>query len=46
MRKLSVRAGLALVPALASLAGVGGAQAHSLINSGNVYDNGSQCVYN
>ena len=46
MRKRSVRAVLALLPALASLAGVGGAQAHSLINAGNVYDNGNQCVYN
>jgi hypothetical protein len=46
MRKLSVRAALALLPALVSLAGAGGAQAHTLINSGNVYDNGNQCVYN
>ena len=46
MRKLSARAALALLPALASLAGAGAGQAHSLINSGNVYDNGSQCVFN
>ena len=46
MRNLSVRAALALVSALASLAGAGGAQAHALINAGNVYDNGNQCVYN
>ena len=46
MKKLSVRTVLALVPALAALAGGGGAQAHSLVASGNVYDNGSQCVHN
>jgi hypothetical protein len=46
MRKLSVWAALAFVSALASLAGAGAAQAHALINAGNVYDNGNQCVYN
>ena len=46
MRKRSVRAALVLLPAHASRAGAGGARAHSLINSGNVYDNASQCVYN
>lgn len=46
MRRLSARTALALLPALISLAGAGGAQAHALINAGNVYDNGNQCVYN
>ena len=46
MRKRSVRAALALLPVLAALAGTGEARAHSLISSGNVYDNGNQCVYN
>ena len=46
MRKLSVRAALALLPALASLAGAGGRRLTPLINSGSVYDSGNQCVEN
>lgn len=46
MRKLPVRAVPALLPLLAVLVTAGGAQAHSLVRSGNVYDSGAQCVYN
>lgn len=46
MRMLSVRAVLALIPVVALLAVTGGAYAHTLMNMGNVYDNGNQCVRN
>ncbi|MEO5575942.1 MAG: hypothetical protein ABIR67_06375 [Gaiellaceae bacterium] len=46
MQKVSVRGVLALLPVLAALAGAGGVEAHTLVGSGNVYDNGNQCVYN
>jgi hypothetical protein len=47
MQIIPLRAALALVGALVGLGGfVAGASAHTLIRSGNVYDNGNQCVYN
>lgn len=46
MRKLPVRAVPVLLSVLAVVVVAGGAQAHSLVRSGNVYDNGAQCVYN
>jgi hypothetical protein len=47
MQTIPLRAALALLAALVSLAGfAAGAAAHTLIRSGNVYDNGNQCVHN